>query len=95
MSKRRIDRVALFQSQRRLKFQPDFTFNLPEFNTISCPWHHNLTAARCSFRAAKALRRNPGSRHAIPSFRWTGSEQFKWQSQQLMDLEFIEPGQWF
>jgi hypothetical protein len=41
------------------------------------------------------LRRNPGSRHAIPSFRWTGSEKFKWQSQQLMDLEFIEPGQWF
>ena len=93
--KRRIDRVALFQSQRGLKFQPDFTFNLPEFNTISCPWHHNLTAALCSFRAAKALRRNPGSRHAIPSFRWSGSEQFKWQSQQLMDLGFMEPGQWF
>ena len=93
--KRRIDRVALFQSQRGLKFQPDFTYNLAELNTISCPWHYNLTAALCSFRAAKALRRNPGSRHAIPSFRWTGSEQFKWQSQQLMDLGFIEPGQWF
>jgi len=93
--KRRIDRVALFQSLRGLKFQPDFTFNRPEFNTISCPWHHNLTASVCSFRAAKALRHNPGSRHAISSFRWPGSEQFKWHSQQLMDLGFMEPGQWF
>ena len=93
--KRRIDRVALFQSQRGLKFQPDFIFNRAEFKTISCPWHHNLTAALCSFRAAKALRRNPGSRHAIPSLHWTGSVQFKWQSQQLMDLGLMEPGQWF
>ena len=93
--KRRLDRVALFQSLRGLKFQPDFTFNLPEFNTISCPWHHNLTASVCSFRAAKALRHNPGSRHAISSFHWPGSEQFKWHSQQLMDLGFMEPGQWF
>ena len=92
---RRDGEQALFQSQRGLKFQPNFTYNLAEFNTISCPWHHNLTAALCSFRAAKALRRNPGSRHAIPSFRWSGSEQFKWQSQQLMDLGFMEPGQWF
>ena len=95
MAQRRIDRVALFQSLRGLKFQPDFTFNRPEFNTISCPWHHNLTASVCSFRAAKALRHNPGSRHAISSFRWPGSEQFKWHSQQLMDLGFMEPGQWF
>ena len=70
--KRRIDRVALFQSQRGLKFQPDFTFNLPEFNTISCPWHHNLTAALCSFRAAKALRRNPGSSPCHPQFPLVG-----------------------
>ena len=74
MAQRRIDRVALFQSLRGLKFQPDFTFNLPEFNTISCPWHHTLTASVCSFQAAKALRHNPGSRHAISSFRWPGSE---------------------
>ena len=93
--KRRIDRVAVFQSQRGLTFQPDFTFNLPEFNTISCPWHHNLTASVCSFRAAKALRHNPGSRHAISSFLWPGSEHFTWHSQQLMDLGFMEPGQWF
>ena len=66
---RRDGEQALFQSQRGLKFQPDFIFKLPEFNTFACPWHHNLTAALCSFRTAKALRRNPASRHAIPSFR--------------------------
>ena len=93
--KRRLDRVALFQAVRGLKFQPDFTFNRPEFNTISCPWHHNVTAAVGSFRAAKSLRRNPGSRNAISSFQWPGSEQFKWHSQHLMDLGFMEPGQWF
>ena len=93
--KRRLDRVALFQAVRGLKFQPDFTFNRPEFNTISCPWHHNVTAAIGSFRAAKSLRRNPGSRNAISSFQWPGSEQFKWHSQHLMDLGFMEPGQWF
>jgi hypothetical protein len=93
--KRRLDRVALFQAVRGLKFQPDFTFNRPEFNTISCPWHHNVTAAVGSFRAAKSLRRNPGSRNAISSFQWPGSEQFKWHPQHLMDLGFMEPGQWF
>tara|TARA_Y100000385_G_scaffold74286_1_gene75022 strand:- start:105 stop:374 length:270 start_codon:yes stop_codon:yes gene_type:complete len=60
-----------------LNFQPDFTVNLPEFNTISCPWHHNIIAAVGSFWAAKSLRRNPGSRNAISSFQWLGSEQFK------------------
>ena len=93
--KRRLDRVALFQAVRGLKFQPDFTFNRPEFNTISCPWHHNVTAAVGSFRATKSLRRNPGSRNAISSFQWPGSEQFKWHPQHLMDLGFMEPGQWF
>ncbi|MFZ1345920.1 MAG: fasciclin domain-containing protein, partial [Tabrizicola sp.] len=43
----------------------------------SCHWHHNLTAAVCSFRTAKALRTNPGSRHAIPTFLWPNSVKFK------------------
>jgi hypothetical protein len=64
-------------------------------NTYACAWHHNLTAAVCSFRTAKALRANPGSRGAIPTFRWAKSVPFQWQSQQLMDLGLIEPGQWF
>ncbi|MBD3763672.1 MAG: hypothetical protein IE927_02755 [Rhodobacterales bacterium] len=93
--KRKIDRIALFRSKPGLKLRPDFTFTDEEYNTYACPWHHNLTAAVCSFRTAKALRRNPGSREAIGTFLWHGSVRFDWHSQQLMDLGLMEPGQWF
>ena len=75
--------------------RPDHTFNDEEYNTYSCPWHHNLTAAVCSFRAAKALKTNPGSSEEIPSFMWFNSVPFEWQSEQLLDLGLMEPGQWF
>jgi MFS family permease len=52
-------------------------------NTYACPWHHSLTGAICSFRVAKALRTNPGSRHDISDFRWHKSERFNWSSLQL------------
>lgn len=93
--RRRIDRIALFKSRKDLKLQPDHTFNEPEYNTYSCPWHHNLTAAICSFRAAKALKSNAGSTFDIPTFRWRNSVPFQWSSSQLLDLGLIEPGQWF
>ena len=95
-NKRRIDRVALFRSRSNgLVMQADGTFNEAEYNTYQCPWHHNLTCAVASFRTAKALTQNPGSRHAINSFRWRNSVPFEWSSRQLMDLGLIEPGQWF
>jgi hypothetical protein len=94
-SRRRIDRISLFRAKAGLRMAPDFTLNEEELNTYACPWHHSLTAAVCSFRTAKALRANPGSRGAIPSFRWANSVPFQWKSQQLMDLGLIEPGQWF
>lgn len=94
-TKRKIDRVSLFRSRPGLKLSWDFTFNDEEYNTYSCPWHHNLTAAVCSFRTAKALKTNPGSRFSIPDFRWRNSTEFQWHSQQLMDLGLMEPGQWF
>ena len=93
--KRRIDRISLFRAKPGLTLLPDFTLSDQEMNTYSCQWHHNLTAAVCSFRTAKALRRNPGSRHAIPTFRWPNSVRFDWHSRQLMDLGLMEPGQWF
>lgn len=93
--KRRIDRISLFKARPGVTLLPDFTLSDQEMNTYSCQWHHNLTAAVCSFRTAKALRTNPGSRHAIPTFRWPNSVKFDWQSRQLMDLGLIEPGQWF
>ncbi|WP_424984883.1 hypothetical protein [Microbulbifer sp. S227A] len=92
---RKIDRIALFRAQKGLELRPDHTFNEAEYNTVSCPWHHNLTAAVCSFRAAKALKRNPGSAFAIDSFNWRNSTRFEWHSRQLMDLGLMEPGQWF
>lgn len=92
---RRIDRVALFRAAPGLQLLPDHRFADQEYNTYSCPWHHNLTAAICSFRTAKALKRNPGSRHAIDSFLWRSSTPFEWHSRQLLDLGLMEPGQWF
>ncbi len=93
--RRKIDRIALFRARQGLVLRPDHTFNDEEMNTYACPWHHNITTAVCSFRTAKALKTNPGSRHAIGSFRWRNSVPFEWTSQQLMDLGLMEPGQWF
>ncbi len=93
--RRRIDRISFFRCKPELVMLPDRTFNAPEYNTIACPWHNSLTAAVGSFRTAKALRRNPGSRQMIDSFRWRQSERFSWRAQQLLDLGLIEPGQWF
>lgn len=93
--RRRIDRIGLFRTKPGLRLREDHTFSDPEYNTYACPWHHNLTAAILSFRAAKALRANPGSQTAIRSFRWSGSVPVAWSSRQLMDLGLMEPGQWF
>ena len=93
--KRRIDRISPFKAKRGLKLLPDFRLSEQEMNTYACQWHHNLTAAVCSFRTAKALRTNPGSRHSISTFRWPNSVKFDWHSRQLMDLGLMEPGQWF
>ncbi|MDR5652794.1 hypothetical protein [Ruixingdingia sedimenti] len=94
-AKRRIDRIGIFRAQPGLKLLSNHTFNIEEYNTYACPWHNNLTAAICSFRTAKALRTNPGSKYDIETFRWRNSEPFEWHSQQLMSLGLMEPGQWF
>ncbi len=94
-ARRKIDRISLFKAKKGLRLRPDFTFSDEELNTFACPWHNNLTAAVCSFRTAKALRTNPGSRFDIQTFRWHNSVPFEWHSQQLMDLGLMEPGQWF
>ncbi|MBF9035422.1 hypothetical protein HKCCE2091_14340 [Rhodobacterales bacterium HKCCE2091] len=93
--KRRIDRVGLFKARPGLRLRDDHRLSDEEMNTYACPWHHSMTAAVCSFRVAKALRTNPGSRHDVSNFLWHRSERFEWSSQQLMDLGLIEPGQWF
>lgn len=93
--RRKIDRIALFKSKPGLILSEDFTFNDQEYNTYSCEWHHNITTAVVSFRTAKALSSNAGSRFDIHNYRWHNSVPFEWHSQQLMDLGLMEPGQWF
>jgi hypothetical protein len=94
-ARRNIARVSLFRARKGLRMRPDFLFSDEEYNTYACPWHSNLTAAVASFRAAKALRDNPASARAVRSFMWEGSEPFRWQSHQLLDLGMMEAGQWF
>jgi len=93
--RRRIDRMALFQAKHDLVMEDQFLFSDPEYNTYSCPWHNNITAAVASFRTAKALKRNPTSSKQIGDFRWFNSVRFSWTDQQFLDLGLIEPGQWF
>lgn len=95
VAKRRIDRPALFQAVEGVRLRDDNTLSIEEMNTYSCAWHHSLSAAICSFRVAKALRTNPGSRHDVDNFRWHKSTRFYWSSRQLMELGLMEPGQWF
>ncbi len=94
-TRRRIDRIALFRTKPGLILRPDFTVSDEEYNTYACQWHHNITTVVASFRTAKALRTNAGSREQIKSFKWHNSVPFAWHSQQLMDLGMMEPGQWF
>jgi len=93
--RRRIDRISIFRAMPGLELRSNHTFNVPEYNTYACPWHNSITAALCSFRTAKALKRNPKSAAAINTFRWHNSAPFELHSQQLLDLGLIEPGQWF
>lgn len=93
--RRRIDRVGLFRAAPGVHLRADHTFTDEEYNTYQCAFHHNVTAAICSFRTAKALKSNPASTFAIDDFRWRNSAQFNWSSQQLMELGLMEPGQWF
>lgn len=94
-ARRKIDRIALFRAKEGIELRGDFTFTEEEYNTYACPWHHNITTAIASFRTAKALKTNAGSKYDIPTFRWHNSVPFQWHSQQLMDLGLMEPGQWF
>jgi hypothetical protein len=94
-ARRKIDRIAFFRAKKGLHLREDHTFNDEEYNTFACQWHHNMTAAICSFRTAKALKSNPGSTYDIETFKWHNSAPFEWHSRQLLDLGLMEPGQWF
>lgn len=92
---RRIDRIPLVRPTRRDRMGDRLRFDRAELNTISCPWHRNVTVALMSFRLAKALRRNPGPAAGIGRFDWAGSRAFNWQPDALLDVGLMETGQWF
>lgn len=94
-NRQRIDRVGFFKAKTGLRMTETGHFNDEEMNTISCPWHHNMTFCVASFRVAKSLINNPGSAYGIDSFMWEGSASFDWTSQSLMERGLMEPGQWF
>lgn len=94
-ARRRIDRASVFKATKGLELRDDHTFNIEEYNTYACEWHNSLSATVCSFRTAKALLSNPGSMYEIPHFWWQNSEPFEWNSNQLLELGMMEPGQWF
>jgi len=93
--RRTCTRAALFRCQSDLELTPALKFTDAHMNTLQCPWHHSPTAALRSFRAAKYLMINPGSRSKIASFAWAQTTAADGTAQQLMDLGFMEPGQWF
>ena len=76
LPRRRIDRISVFRAKPDLRLRADHTLSDPEYNTYACPWHHSITAALCSFRTAKALKRNPVSAAQIKTFRWHNSVAF-------------------
>ncbi len=93
--RKNIDRTCIFKSSADLRLDHEMIFNQPDYNSISCKWHQNMTMAVASFRAAKALSLNPSSRGKISTLMWELSRQFDWTSDQLLRGGFIEPGQWF
>lgn len=94
-TRRRIDRIPIFRARPDLRLSEHHITNDPEMNTVSCPWHNNITVTIASFRTAKALRANTMATDSIPTFQWQNSLPFEWHSKQLLDLGFMEPGQWF
>ena len=90
-----IERICFFRAENGLTIDDQGVLSDPERNTFTCPWHNSMTFAVASFRVAKSLRHNPGSTERIDTLDWPGSTRFDWSSRQLMDLGFMEPGQWF
>ncbi len=93
--RQRIDRIGFFRAKEGLQIDALGRLNDAEMNTVSCPWHNNMSFCVASFRVAKSLLNNPGSAYEVESFMWEQSLQFDWSSEALMKVGLMEPGQWF
>lgn len=93
--RRMLNRAALFRCAPDLEFTPQMRFTDPRMNTLQCPWHRTPTAALRSFRAAKSLIKNLDRKQHPKALLWPQSVACDWSATQLMELGFMEPGQWF
>ncbi|GHA50363.1 hypothetical protein GCM10008927_14240 [Amylibacter ulvae] len=93
--RRRIDRTNLFKAVTGLQLDENLDGNLPEFGTIGAPWHNSPTIVIASFRATKFLHLNTHDKRMFQKLSWSCSAPFEKSSHQLMELGFMEPGQWF
>ena len=94
-SARQIGRTALFLARPDLRMGAERLMEDEEYASVSCPWHHNPTAAIMSMRRARRVMAHPEFPAVRERLLWDGSERFDWTSAQLLELGLIEPGQWF
>ncbi|MEL6233943.1 MAG: hypothetical protein AAFR46_06010 [Pseudomonadota bacterium] len=90
-----LNRPALYIAEAGLAIDAALALSDPDLNAPSCPWHRNPTAAILSFRVARAVSMGPSSADGLDGFVWEGTRRCAWQSSQLVDLGFMEQGQWF
>ena len=90
----RLDRPALVRAVRGLRMDPDGRFSAAEMHTRHGPWHNSVTATILSTRAARALDTRLPANDRRRRAQWAGSVRFTWAPDQLVDLGFMDPGQW-
>ena len=90
-----IGRSSLFRATKGVWLDRKYLFEDVEYASVSCKWHHNPTAAMMSLRRARRIMAHPRFHEVRGKLIWSGSEPFAWNSQQLLELGMIEPGQWF
>ena len=90
-----LGRSALVQVGGNLALDRNWRFDDPEYDSVSCPWHHSPTGAVMSLRRTWRIMAHPGFTDVAGDLIWQGSTPFEWTSQQLLELGIIEPGQWF
>ena len=90
-----INRAVMLKPGTDLKVSRDLSFGHSDYDSLSCPWHHNPTAAIMSLRRSRRIMAHPGFPALAHKLIWQGSTRFNWTSGQLLDLGLIEPGQWF
>lgn len=90
-----IGRTVLLKPGPDTAMNQELLFGDTEYDSVSCPWHHNPTGAVMSLRRSRRIMAHPAFAEVAHRLVWSGSEPFQWRSDQLLDLGMIEPGQWF